>query len=190
MIPSVQCMHTHTHTHTHSLTTKNFLTLSRLASKLFFKPCLSTCCKNSPELLSHSPHFVYETFSKDLNGILNTHSHCCKKTHKPKPRHTQTQPRRILSLSLCSWSCWVFLKQNLFPTLFLFGFVNRRTKLPNRPIPEHDDVLRRTQTLTCGCLCGGVRNLCLCLCSVRPVNQTCPPHNSRSSVPPHTVLFF
>jgi hypothetical protein len=99
MIPSVQCMHTHTHTH--SLTTKNFLTLSRLASKLFFKPCLSTCCKNSPELLSHSPHFVYETFSKDLNGILNTHSHCCKKTHKPKPRHTQTQPRPLLSLSLC-----------------------------------------------------------------------------------------
>jgi len=118
--------------HTHSLTTKNFLTLSRLASKLFFKPCLSICRKNSTELLPHSPHFVYETFSEDLNGILNTHI-AAKKPTNPNPTHTNTTPlpslSLSLSLSLCSCFCWVFLKQNLFPTLFLFGFVNRRTKL-------------------------------------------------------------
>lgn len=185
-------MHAYAHTHTHSLTTKNFLTLSRLDSKLFFKPCLSICRKNSTELLPHSPHFVYETFSKDLNGILNTHI-AAKKPPNPNPTHTNTTPPPSFFLSLCalglvgySWS------KTFFPLSFSSGLSTQEQNSSNRPIPEHDDVLRRTQTLTCGCLsaCGGVRNLCRCLCSVRPVNQTCPPHNSRSSVPPHIVLFF
>jgi hypothetical protein len=89
----------HAYAHTHSLTTKNFLTLSRLAGKLFFKPCLSICRKNSTELLPHSPHFVYETFSEDLNGILNTHI-AAKKPTNPNPTHTNTTPPPSLSLSL------------------------------------------------------------------------------------------
>jgi hypothetical protein len=42
---------------------------------------------------------VYETFSKDLNGILNTHI-AAKKTHKPKPKPNPAPFSLSLSPSL------------------------------------------------------------------------------------------
>lgn len=123
-----QCaMHAYARTHslTHSLQKTSWH--SRLASKLFIKPCLSICRKNSTELLPYSPHFVYETFSKDLNGILNTHI-AAKKPTNPNPDTHKHNPAPF-SLSLCALGLVGYSWSKTFFPLSLFGFVNRRTKL-------------------------------------------------------------
>ncbi len=130
MIPSVQCMHTHTHTH--SLLKTSWHSLAWLVNSSLNPVCLFVA-----KILQSSSH-IHPTLCMRLfprTSMASSTLTLLQKNPQTQTQHTQTQPRPLLSLSLSlslslwSWSCWVFLKQNLFPTLFLFGFVDRRTKL-------------------------------------------------------------
>jgi hypothetical protein len=177
----------HTHTHTHSLLKTSWHSLASLVNSSLNPFCLFVA--KIPQSSSHiHPTLCTRLFAR-TSMASSTLTLLQKNPQTQTPTHANTTPPPSLSLSLCalvgySWS------KTFFPLSFSSGLSTEEQNPSNQPIPEHDDVLRRTQTLTCGCLCGGVRNLCLCLCSVRPVNQTCPHHNSRSSVPPHTVFFL
>jgi hypothetical protein len=187
MIPSVQCMHTRAHTHSLTHYKKLLDTLASLVNSSLNPVCLFVA-----KILQSSSH-IHPTLSTKLfprtSMASSTLTLLQKNPQTQTPTHTNTTPPPSLSLSVLLVLLGI-PEAKPFSHSLSSGLSTEEQNSSNQPMHEHDDVRRRTQTLTCGCLCGGVRNLCLCLCSVRPLSQTCPPHNSRSSVPPHTLLFF